>query len=247
MFGQWRDIREPSSFFESVIAQRDEAAALLDRCKQVVEFYREQLNKYRDILSFTQSNTSNFELLGEEAKADVDDLKAMADDENVYTHFPDYIRLQKAVRSRIDTKKAELVQNVRTAYDKVYQFIRNIAAEKDVEPTFLPDIESRMLIVKNETSLYKLRDMADVSDFKTQMVDRINEIVAKREAKPAPPKPDDKKKPEPPKPAKELKMVTLNTAIDQSLKTEQDVDLYLAALKEQLMQHINNNEEILIK
>ena len=247
MFGQWRDIREPSSFFESVIAQRNEAAALLDRCKQVVEFYREQLNKYRDILSFTQSNTSNFELLGEEAKADVEDLKAMADDENVYTHFPDYIRLQKAVRSRIETKKTELVQIVRTAYDKVYQFIRNIAAEKDVEPTFLPDIESRMLIVKNETSLYKLRDMADVSDFKAQMVGSINEIVTKREAKPAPPKPDDKKKPELPKPPKELKMVTLNTAIDQSLKTEQDVDLYLAALKEQLMQHINNNEEILIK
>ena len=72
--------------------------------------------------------------------------------------------------------------------------------------------------------------MADVSDFREEMVERINKIVAEREPKPT-----------------KLKQIKLKTATATPLKTEKDVDTYLASLKVELMQHINNNEEILIK
>lgn len=240
----WKDIREPKLFFEKVIEQRDEAAALIDTCKLVREFATEQIGKYTSILHFITANSSNFELLGSEARADVDGLRAINEDAEVYTHFQDYIRLQRAVSTRIDTKKKELIDRVRKAYEKVYEQIRNIAASKDVATDFLPDIENKMLVVKNESSLYLLRDMEDQSDFQAQMIDRINKIIAERQPKPVPnPQPG---KPGPKPMPKQTKVITLDTAIPEPLKSEQDVDTYLAMLKQQLMSHINNNEEIII-
>lgn len=247
LLGSWRDIREQTQFFEAVIAQRDEAMALFDSCKQIVEFYRAQLNKYRDILSFTNANASNFELLPDEARADIDGLRAMQDDERVYTHFPDYIRYQKAVRARLEAKKSEMVQQVRNAYDEAYAQVRNIAAGSGVEPTFLPDIENKMLLVKQESSLYRLRDMTDTTEFLTQMLRKIDEARPVPPTPPTPPKPDDPQPPTPPKqPVKKNRLIKLDTKITEPLKSEADVDLYLARLKQQLMERINNNEQIII-
>ena len=91
---------------------------------------------------------------------------------------------------------------------------------------------------------YQDRDMEDQSDFQAQMIDRINKIIAERQPKPDPnPQPG---KPGPKPTPKQTKVITLDTAIPEPLKSEQDVDTYLAMLKQQLMSHINNNEEIII-
>ena len=251
MVNGWIAIKDQTTFFETVTAQRDEAAALIDRCKLVVEFYHEQLDKYRSILSFINANQSNFELLGAEAKDDIDSLKAIIDDAEVYTHFKDYIRYQKAVNARIMAKKTELVEAVRSSYDQVYNQLRTIASGKQVDPSFLPDLEAKMLVVKGETNLYHLRDMADVSDFQTDMINVINKIVEERDSNSSSGGSGDSGNGEgggdtQPK-TKKINTVKLKTATAQPLKTEQDVDTYLASLKVELMQHINNNEEILIK
>lgn len=246
-FNGWKDIREHAAFFETVIAQKDEAAALLDRAKQILEFSREQLDSYRDILQFVSSNQSNFELLGNEAKEDIDELKAIVTDAEVFNHFQDYRRLMKALKARLATKRDEMLQQVRKAYEQLYDQIGTIAADKQLETSFLPDLENELFKIRSSAmSLYQLRDMIDTSDLYTNYVKHINEEVAKRETPPQPgpgPEPGPSKKPAP----KPINVIKLDTAITIPLKTEQDVDLYLAALKEQLMQHINNNEEILIK
>jgi len=246
-FNGWKEIREHAAFFETVIAQRDEAAALFDRGKQILEFQREQLESYRDIMQFVTSNQSNFELLGEEAKADIDELKAITTDAEVFTHFQDYRRLMKSVKNRLGAKRDELLGQVRTSYEQLYEQIRSIAADKQVEANFLPDLENELFKIKSGvSSLYQLRDKKDTSDLYTAYVERINQEVAKRQPQPQP-QPGPGPEPQPQPQTKQINVIKLDTAISKPLKSERDVDLYLAALKEQLMQHINNNEEILIK
>lgn len=246
-FNGWKDIREHATFFETVIAQQDEAAALFDRGKQILEFKREQLDSYRDILQFVNSNQSNFELLGEEAKDDIEQLKAIVADTEVFTHFQDYRRLMKAVKARLGAKRDELLGQVRKAYEQMYEQIGSIAADKQVATTFLPDLENEMFKVKQSAmSLYQLRDKTDTSDLYKAYVERINEEVAKRQPQPQP-QPGPNPQPQPKPAPKQINVITLDTSITTPLKTEQDVDLYLASLKEELMKHINNNEEILIK
>ncbi len=246
-FKNWKDIREQESFFETVIAQQIDAKNLFDLCNQILEFSNNQLDSYRDILQFVSSNQSNFELLGDEAKEDIDELKAIISDAEVFNHFQDYRRLMKALKARLATRRDEMLQQVRNAYEQLYDQIGTIAADKQVETSFLPDLENELSKIKSSAmSLYQLRDKIDTSDLYTNYVKHINEEVAKRETPPQPgpgPEPGPSKKTAP----KPINVIKLNTAITIPLKTEQDVDLYLAALKEQLMQHINNNEEILIK
>lgn len=251
LLSSWKEIHEPVMFFETVIKDRDEAVTLLDECKQVRDFYRDQMSKYSGILNFITANSSNFELLGQEAKNDVEGLKAITADSQVYLHFQDYIRYQKAVRSRIENKKAELLQNVENAYKQLYQQVTAIAQEKNVPAIFLPDLDNEMFkIKKSAMSLYQLRDLEDTTSLYGDYVALINKEIEKQQSKPQP-QPQhgtDSATPSTPVPAsKPMKLVKLNTAISQSLKNEHDVDLYLAALKAQLMEHINNNEEILIK
>ena len=246
-FTKWKDIRDQKVFFETVIAQRDEATALFDRGKQILEFKREQLDNYRDILQFVSSNQINFELLGEEAQADVEQLQGITTDAEVFTHFQDYKRLKKALNARISGKRDDLLKQVRTAYEQLYAQIGSIAADKKVEASeVLPDLENELFKIKQSNlRLDQLQNQLDTTDLYVQYVEKINKIVAARQPKPDP-KPgggDPQPKPQP----KKMKVIQLDTMIHQALKNEGDVDLYLARLKTQLMQHINNNEEILIK
>ena len=47
-------------------------------------------------------------------------------------------------------------------------------------------------------------------------------------------------------PARIRKIVHLNTHTTQPMRSEADVDLYLAGLKAELMQYINNNNDIIV-
>ena len=254
-FNAWKDIREQVTFFETVIAQKDEAATLFDRGKMILEFKREQLDNYRDIIQFVNSNQSNFELLGEGAKADIDQLKEILTDAEVFTHFQDYRRLMKAVKSAIGKKRDDLLAQVRTAYEQLYSQIRSLAADKEVATTFLPDLENEMFKIKQSgMSLYQLRDKTDTSDLYASYVGQINNQVAihqqQQQAQQQAQQQSDDQKEQPKqqvKQTKQINVITLDTSITIPLKTEHDVDLYLASLKEELMKHINNNEEILIK
>ena len=49
-----------------------------------------------------------------------------------------------------------------------------------------------------------------------------------------------------PKPVRVRKVVHLNTHTTQPMRSEADVDLYLAGLKAELMQYINNNNDIIV-
>ena len=249
-FTKWRDIRDQKVFFETVIAQRDEATALFDRGKQILEFKREQLDNYRDILQFVSSNQINFELLGVEAQADVEQLQAVTTDAEVFTHFQDYKRLKKALNARISGKRDDLLKHVRTAYEQLYERIGSIAADKEVEASeVLPDLENEMFKIKQSNlRLDQLQNQLDTSELYVQYVEKINKIVAARQPQPQPqPGPGPQPTPQPQPQPKKMKVIKLDTMIHQALKNEGDVDLYLARLKAQLMQHINNNEEILIK
>ena len=49
-----------------------------------------------------------------------------------------------------------------------------------------------------------------------------------------------------PKPVRVRKVVHLNTHTTQPMRSEADVDLYLAGLKAELMRYINNNNDIIV-
>lgn len=251
LMNEWLNLREQTDFFNAVIAKRNEAKDLFDRCKEIVEFYRNQLEKYRDILSFINANATNFELLGDEAKADIDGLKAIIEDAEVFKNFKDYVRYKNSVRARIEQKKQELVANVRTAYEQVYDQVRNLAASSGVPTTFLPDIENKMLLAKNESSLYRLRDMTDTSDFLNTMLKKVDEEVAKLQQQQQQQQQQGGGQQggsqQQHKPAKKTRLIKLDTKIVEPLKNEHDVDVYLARLRQQLMERINNNEQIIIQ
>ena len=60
LFEKWLSERDPLKFFQTVIADREKAHTLIDRCKEVVQFTHDQLHTYRTLRQFVDDNQYNF-------------------------------------------------------------------------------------------------------------------------------------------------------------------------------------------
>lgn len=232
LFGEWESKRDQIQFFNAIIQGQDKGKELIDRYKEIKQFADDQLSRYIDFLRYIDNNKENFNFLPEEKKPSAENLKNLVSDDAPFERMASYNKLKKEIEAALNEIKKGLCAEITENYTKVYADLKEACKLNDVPETILPDLQSTISSKTGTDNLYALKDNRSTDEFYTQWVKVIL----------------DKKNPNGGgnQPGKKTASITLNTRTRQKLTNEKEVDDYLAQLKQQLMKHINDNEDIMV-
>lgn len=230
---QWSSIRDAVKFFQTVIDEKDNATALFNDCKNVVSFFHDQKENYKDILNFVASNEDNFKFLPNDKAEAVARIKGIKEDEKPFdSKMQQYMRLKRELESMLKQKAKELKADVEKAYNKAFDDLEQFAASVNVDRSKFAQRDTTILRVTNTNNFYALQSAKDTRTFVNEQMAIISKAI---------PAPDPGKRP-----VRIPTMVTLDTCTTEPMRTEQDIDVYLASLKVQLMKYISEGKDIII-
>lgn len=226
-FENWMEERDPLKFFQLVIASREQARSLMDKCKEVFEFYHDQMPKYLEICKFVDDNRDNFQFVDEKEK--VEAIQAIKKDEWPKQNMKDYIQLRKDLSFMMDEVKSKLRKQITDNYDETYTQLEDGCAQQRVDKAILP---TKDIVIRSKTqseNILVLQSNLSTDAFFAEQSERI--LKARRGDEENDKKPVNK---------------ILTTRTTAPLKTEEDVDRYLQQLKKQIMNSINEGNSVMI-
>lgn len=240
----WKEIRDVETFLKRIIADRSMAKELMDSCKQVKEFYDDQLPKYKEYLSFVRDNNLNFEELTD-CEDSIAAMKTIETETWPIDKMPYYKKLRDELRFKLEELKNSLRDRIRKVYTQEVANLQMLAEDNHVEYGLQADV----VVMKKclPDNILALKNNLDTNSFYSQEAAKIMEKAAGAQphlssgqmgptsssSAPAAPK-------------KRVSQVKLNTRTVRTIKSEQDVERYLEDLRQQLMTHISNGEEFIV-
>lgn len=249
MMEKWLSERDPLKFFQTIIAAREDACKLFDECKNINSFHNDQFENYEKICKFIDDNRDNFSFLSSEQQTAVESLKAISSDMDPWNRMPAYMKMMRNTGGQLQECKAKLVETIKVNYNKAFDELEQYAKEVNVPREKFSKRDVVITLKTGSNNFFALQSNANTSVFYAEEMEKINKAI------PAAPTPVDTKptdnptevKPVAPQPKPRVrKIVHLNTHTTTPMRTEQDVDLYLAALKAEIMQHIGGDSDIII-
>lgn len=250
MMEKWLTERDPLKFFETIIAAKDEACKLFDECKNINTFYHDQFDNYEKIRNFIDDNRDNFSFLTSEQQTSVEVMKAINSDVEPWTKMPSYMKLMRTVNGQLQECKTKLIEEIKTNYNKVFDELEDYAKEVNVSRDKFAKRDIVISLKTSSSNFYALKSNANTSAFYEEEMKKINKAIPAAPVIVTPPvvTPGDKPvPPTPPQPKPRVrKIVHLNTHTTTPMRTELDVDLYLASLKAEIMQYIGGDSDIII-
>lgn len=231
LMDSWGGIRDHQKFFETVIADRDKAAKLMDGCKNINMFFNDQYDNYIKLFTFIEENRNNFDFLPDDRKESIQALLQIQTDEAPWEHFQSYTKLQRPLQKDLNACRDQLVKNVEDAYNKVFDELDAYASKLHVEPENYADRKDTIRQKTSSKNFYALKDAANTSEFFAQEMMAINKAA---EAKGAG------------EPRYKVVHLTTRTKAEEPLCNESDINKYLDGLKQQLLKLLGNNDGIII-
>ena len=251
---QWLNVRDQLKFFETIIAAKDEASTLFDKCKSINSFFGDQFDNYRQIRQFIDENRDNFAFLTIEQQEAVAALKAINTDEEPWNKMPSYMKLKRNINGQLQEKKRELVEEIKAKYDQAFDELEKYAESMHVSRDKFAKRDVTISLKTQTNNFYALQANANTAEFYEEQMSKINAAVPP--TSPTPPTGtgsvtnsdnDNSGQTTSPKSRPRVrKVVTLDTHTTEPMHTEADVDLYLQSLKVQLMQHISEDNDIIV-
>lgn len=247
---KWLTERDPLKFFQTIIEARDEATQLFDRCKSINSFHNDQFDLYQRLCNFLDDNRDNFAFLPHDQQQTVESLRSLLRDTEPWDKMPSYNKIMKNLNGQLQECKAKLIADIKNRYNKVFDELEQYAQEVGVSRDKFAKRDVTISLKTNTGNFYALQANANTSVFYEGEMKKINDAIPV----PTPPEPnpdgdgdDDPQPPTPPQPKPRVrKVIHLNTHTTQPMRSEADVDLYLAGLKAELMQYINNDNDIIV-
>ena len=248
---KWLTERDHLKFFQTIIDARDEATTLFDRCKSINSFHNDQFDLYQRLRNFLDENRDNFAFLSQDQQQTVESLRAINKDTEPWDKMPSYNKMMKNLYGQLQECKAKLIAEIKEKYSKVFDELDKYADEVGVSHDKYAKRDITISLKTNTGNFYALQANANTTAFFEEEMKKINSAIrASQEPPTQPVDPADSVKPttppDKPKPVRGRKVVHLNTHTTQPMRSEADVDLYLAGLKAELMQYINNNNDIIV-
>ena len=236
---KWDGERDHKRFFEMVIADKEKAKQLFDRCKALVKFLREDLDGYKKMRTFVEKNADNFSFLADTDK--VNQLQAIMDDTWPIDNMRNYAKAMRELKTALETVKRQKRDAIKEAYAAVFQELRQLAKQYQVDYSLN---ESSVITGKTASdNIYILNSNIDTSDFRAE---QVKAIMSRRRPYNTNTEEENHSK----VCERRVRMITLKTSSNFELNTEAAVDRYLAGLKAQLMEKVNSrkdNEDIMVK
>ena len=227
----WSGIRDHQKFFETIVADRDKAAKLIDGCEIINVFCHDHKDNYDSLFAFIDENKSNFDFLSDEDHKAAATLMQIQTDEKPWEHFQAYVKLQRPLSGKLKQCRQALVQDVTDAYHKAFDELDAYAKQQKVEPNEYADPEQTIREKTSSRNFYALKDAADTTGFITKMINVINTIAQGRGVHHSK--------------IKFVRLVT-STGTQNPLCNEEDIDNYLAKLKGQLIKLLGDNDGIIV-
>ncbi len=237
----WKEIRDVETFLKRIIADRNTAKELMDRCKQVKEFHDDQLARYKEYLSFVRDNNLNFEELTG-CEDSIAAMKTIETETWPIDKMPYYKKLRDELRFKLEELKKSLRDRIRKVYTQEVASLQMLAEDNHMEYGLSADV----VVMKKclPDNILALKNNLDTSSFYSQEAARIMEKAAV--VQPGPSSDPSGTSPSSEMPKKKVCQVKLNTRTVRTIKNKQDVERYLEDLRQQLMTHISNGEEFIV-
>jgi hypothetical protein len=231
LMDKWSEIRDHQKFFETIIADKEMARKLLDGCKNINMFKNDHFENYNKLFDFIDDNKTNFDFLPETHRQTASSLMQIKTDAAPWEHFQSYMKMMRPLQNELKKCRDELVKNVTDAYNKAFAELDAYAEKAKVTPEEYDNHSATLSRMTTSHNFYALKDAADTTGFIAKMINTINEIAASRGA--GEPK---------------IRVVRLQTGTGTShpLRNQEDIDNYLAGLRNQLMQLLGDNDGIIV-
>ena len=224
---KWLTERDPLKFFQTIIEARDEATTLFDRCKSINSFHNDQFELYQRLRNFLDANRDNFSFLPHDQQQTVESLRALLRDTEPWDKMPSYNKIMKNLNGQLQECKAKLIAEIKNRYNKVFDELEQYAQEVGVSRDKFAKRDVTISLKTNTGNFYALQANANTSAFLEGEMKKINDAM---------------NVPQP----RVRKVIHLNTHTTQPMRSEADVDRYLAGLKAELMQYINNDNDVIV-
>jgi hypothetical protein len=247
----WSAIRDQQKFFETVIAAREHASALMDRCKSIATFYNDQKDNYLSLYHFLDDNRDNFSFLTPEQQASVKTLQQVKSDEEPWKSLPSYLKITRTLRGQLAERKQQLVEEIRKNYGRVFDELEAYATKMGVVRSAFADRDRTIAQKADSNNFYALQLAANTSKFYASEMEKINAAIPQKPIEKgsnrypvastggtfvSEPDPGTRSRPVP------LKVVHLSVHSSRPICSEDDIDHYLQDLKQQLLKELNTNK-----
>lgn len=242
LFESWLNERDPLKFFNLVIAAKDEAKVLIDKCKEVVQFTHDQLDTYKQLIQFQDNNQYNFPFVPMEMQGAVTDFSKLKDDPWPISGLRGYIKLQRQLSGILDGVRNELREKIKAAYNEIFDYLKQVAEKQHVPESVLSDRETVIRVKTTPTNILVLQNNANTDTFYQEQVDKIMSYNP-----PLPPGGEGDGKPEPPKtPDKRIRKASLQTKTKLPITNAEDIERYLEGLRQQLEKLLIDQNGVMI-
>lgn len=238
-FQRWRDEADEAAFLKKVAAEAAVAEARRNETSQIRDFAENQFKKFKEVLAFAASNTTNAQFLASDQKAEFDKLAAAKDNATPYENLPFYVKICKEAEKRFAAIRAEKRAQIEVDYGACFDGLEAFADDKGVARSAFADRAETIAARTAPDDLMTLENTLNtVAAFRTQ---QMNQIIA------AIPQPlPQKGSGEPSATQATTCLVHLETHTVKPLASEADVDQYLGAIKQTLMAAIESGHEVMI-
>lgn len=240
-FESWKAVADEETYFKTVAAASNDAATRRNKVNQVRDFVANQFAKFRDdVVDFAVKNASNAAFLSAPQQTDFAKIATAKTDAEPFSNLPNYIKIAKASKKAFDdirtTKRAEIDSAYGACFDELEQF----ADAKGVAKSAFADRATTLAQKKQSDDIASL-DLAlnTVSAFRSAEQQKIIDAMPKA--------PTTGTGGETPVPSATIVQVKLHTHTTSPLKSEAEVDAYLAAFKSELMSKISAGQEVIVE
>lgn len=242
LFESWLNERDPLKFFNLVIAAKDEAKVLIDKCKEVVQFTHDQLNKYKELLQSLEENQYNYPFVPMELQGAVTDFLKLKDDPWPIPGLRVYIKLNNQLSGILDGVREELRKKIKAAYNDMFDYLKQVAEKQHVPESVLSDRETVIRVKTTPNNILVLQNNANTDTFYQEQVDKIMSYNP-----PQLPGGEGGGKPEPPvTPVKRIRKASLQTKTKLPITNAEDIERYLEGLRQQLEKLLVDQDGVMI-
>lgn len=231
LFESWLDERDPLKFFNLLIASKDEAKALTDKCKEVVQFTHDQLSTYKQLIQFADDNVYNFPFVPMEQQGAVGEFCKVKDDPwPIGKTFRNYIKLMNQLSGILDEVRNRLREKIKAAYNDMFDYLKQVAEQQHVPVSVLSDREATIQLKTSPTNILVLQNNVNTDAFYQEQVERIMSYTP----------------PTLPEQEKRIRQASLQTKTKLPITNAEDIERYLDGLRQQLERLLVDHDGVMI-
>ena len=252
----WRAEHDPEKFFRLIIADRQKGKETMDRCKKVIDFSRNLSPLYKQIVEFVRENDDNFSYLPAEVQDDVVFIKKIATDEWPVDSMPSYKKRMNSLGGCINETRNTLRSQIEQGFVQVFDELVQFAALNEVPDSILPSIRNLVATKTGSKAISTLKlNLSSIPEFREQQMGRILDEKVRIEATragggsgPGKGTGSEGGAGTPPPPRKVVRRISPRIIVKtpQSIKTEADIDAYVAAIRAKIKAELAGNDELVI-